>query len=209
MTGKYRLKARAERQEATRRRIVDAAVDLHTTVGPARTTDVAIAERAGVTRVTFYRHFPDELSLFRACMSHGLVRWPPPDPSTWRHVADPVARLRLALTELYAYYRVAGPGLAVIARDGPLLPPELRTFPSRLDVLGAMPAVLMVGWTVRGRRRTMLEAALRHAVSVGSWQSLAHDLGLADADAVELLMAMVECAARGRGTRPPALLQAQ
>jgi AcrR family transcriptional regulator len=199
LTGKYRLKARAERQEATRRQIVDAAVDLHTTLGPAHTTDAAIAERAGVTRVTFYRHFPDELSLFRACMSRGLVRWPPPDPSTWRRVADPVTRLRLALTELYAYYSVTGPGLAVIARDGPLLPPEVWAFPSRSDVLRVMPEVLMVGWNVRGRRRTVVEAALRHAVSVGSWQSLVHELGLADAEAVELLVTMVECAARGRG----------
>ena len=59
----YELKRRAERQEETRRRIVAAAVELHTTLGPARTTVQAIAEQAGVTRPTVYAHFPDARSL--------------------------------------------------------------------------------------------------------------------------------------------------
>ena len=60
----YELKRRAELQEETRRRIVAAAVELHTTLGPSRTTVQAIAEKAGVTRPTVYAHFPDARSLF-------------------------------------------------------------------------------------------------------------------------------------------------
>src|SRR5213596_2204294 len=67
---RYQLKRRAEQQEETRSRIVEAAVELHQTIGPAATTFSDIAERARVGRVTVYRHFPDELALAGA----GAVR---------------------------------------------------------------------------------------------------------------------------------------
>ena len=76
----YELKRRAERQEETRRRIVEAAIELHQTVGPAATTISEIADRAGVGRVTVYRHFPDELTLARACSGRYFERHPAPDP---------------------------------------------------------------------------------------------------------------------------------
>lgn len=203
MTRTYQLRRRAERQEDTRRRIVDAAVALHTTVGPARTTDVAVAERAGVTRRTFYRHFPDGLSLWRACTRHGLEKWPPPDPERWRQIVDPAQRLPLALNELYAYYREVGAGLATIFRDFPLLPRELHGVPSRMDVLRAMPAALLEGWAVQGRRRAVLTTALAHATAVTTWQSLVQLQDLADTEAVELLEAMVLAAADYRGQGSP------
>ena len=112
---KYVLKRRAERQDETRKRIVEAAVDLHTTIGPAHTTDLAIAKRARVTRRTFYRHFPDEVSLFRACTGHSLEKWPMPDPSTWQRISDPEDRLALALRELYTVYRIAGRRFVILA----------------------------------------------------------------------------------------------
>lgn len=167
-------------------------------MGPARTTDAAVAARAGVTRVTFYRHFPDQASLFRACTAHGLQAWPPPEPEAWRRIADPVARLELALGELYAYYRIAGDGLAVISRDAPLLPRELLAFPSRLDVMRRMPPVLLRGWKVQGRRRRLLEAAVDLALSVATWEQLIRRRGLAEDDAVELLVSMVVAAAAAR-----------
>jgi AcrR family transcriptional regulator len=173
---------------------VEAAVDLHNTVGPLRTTDAAIADRAGVTRMTFYRHFPDEVSLFRACTLHGLAQWPPPDPQAWRRAADSEERLRLGLRELYAYYRVAGSGLAVLARDGPLMRQELFTSPSRVEVLRSASAVLLVAWGARGRWRKLLAAAINHAVAVQTWQSLVAQQGLAEAEAVDLLVAMVVAA---------------
>jgi AcrR family transcriptional regulator len=77
---KYELKRRAVHQERTRQRIVEAALELHGTVGPARTTISAIAERAGVRRMTVYRHFPDERALFEACTTHGLRHLPSARP---------------------------------------------------------------------------------------------------------------------------------
>src|SRR6187397_2731837 len=103
-TRTYELKRRAERQEETRQRIVDAAVELHTTLGPSRTTVQAIAEKAGVTRPTVYAHFPDARSLFSACSGHVRATIPPPNPARWESISDPAARLETALRELYAYY---------------------------------------------------------------------------------------------------------
>lgn len=196
MARQYLLKVRADRFRRTRRRIVEAAVDLHTTIGPAHTTDVDVARRAGVTRVTFYRHFPTDVSLFQACTEHGLERWPPPDPAAWRLIADPEARLSVALAQLYAYYRVAGPGLLVVARDVPLLRRELLVSPNRIDIIRSMPAVLLRGWRVGGRRRRLVAAALHHAVALRTWQTLVREHGLADDDAIELLVGMVRVAAR-------------
>ena len=67
MARKYEMRTRAERVEATKRRIVEAAVELHEQVGPARASRSSIAERAGVDRQTYYRHFPDDSALFQAC----------------------------------------------------------------------------------------------------------------------------------------------
>ena len=55
-------------------------MELHQALGPAKTTISAIAERAGVQRLTVYRHFPDERALLSACSSHYVVANPPPDP---------------------------------------------------------------------------------------------------------------------------------
>ena len=63
---KYELKKRAEQMGETRQRITEAAIELHGSVGPSRTTMSAVAERAGVERRTLYRHFPNEADLFAA-----------------------------------------------------------------------------------------------------------------------------------------------
>jgi hypothetical protein len=47
----YELKARAQRQARTRQRIVEATMELHKEVGPARTTVAEVARRAGVHRL--------------------------------------------------------------------------------------------------------------------------------------------------------------
>ena len=104
MSREYKKRARARQEEETRQRITEAAVELHGSVGPARTTISAVAERAGVQRATVYRHFPDEVALFGACSAHWAALHPPPDPSGWAELADPDERLRTALRATYAWY---------------------------------------------------------------------------------------------------------
>ena len=122
MNRKYELKERARRQAQTRQRIVEAAVDLHTSVGPARTTISGIAERAGVERHTVYAHFPDDRTLFRACSAHWEARHPLPDLETLAEIDDPVRRLRRALGEMYAWYESVEADLALFLRDASVVP---------------------------------------------------------------------------------------
>src|SRR6516164_5310129 len=103
-TRPYRLGKRAEMQERTRMRIVEAAVDLHGTLGPARTSVAQIAERAGVQRHTFYAHFPDDRSLLMACSGHVFERDPLPDVARWTKVPPGADRIRRGLRELYAWF---------------------------------------------------------------------------------------------------------
>src|SRR5215210_4845036 len=104
MARKYELKRRAERQKETHQRIIEAAVELHQTVSPARTTVSAIAEKAGVQRHTYYAHFPELKDLYQDCTAHYLERNPLPNPSRWAEIPGPEERLKRALSEVYAYY---------------------------------------------------------------------------------------------------------
>src|SRR5919107_211730 len=104
---KYQKIRRAEQQAETRQRIIEAMVALHREVGPARTTISAIAERAGVERLTVYRHFPDETSMFEACTAHYATEVPGPDPTAWAGIEDAGERFRAALLAFYDYYRRA------------------------------------------------------------------------------------------------------
>ena len=197
MTRKYELKRRAEHQERTRQRIVEAALGLHGTVGPAKTTISAIAERAGVRRMTVYRHFPDERALFEACTTHGYAAYPPPDPALWKEIADPEERLRRGLGELYAYYRLTGSMWVKFLRDADEIPvlAELGVAPY-LGYLEMVREVLAVGWGVRGKRRERLVAALGHALELQSWISLTERQGLDDEQAVNFMVRTVRCATR-------------
>jgi len=71
---RYRIRRRAEQVDQTRQRIVETTAELHGSVGPAATTIAAIADRAGVTRLTVYRHFPDDAALFAACSAHWIAQ---------------------------------------------------------------------------------------------------------------------------------------
>src|SRR5581483_10317327 len=101
----YQMRRRAENIEDTRQRIVQATVAMHGSVGPAKTTILGIAERAGVTRATVYRHFPDETALFQACSAHWLSTQQPPDPHAWARIPEAEDRMRAGLRDLYRFYR--------------------------------------------------------------------------------------------------------
>lgn len=188
---KYELKRRAERQAETRRRIVEAAVELHGTIGPSRTTISAIAERAGVQRLTVYRHFPDERALFTACSGQHAAKYPLPDPEPWREIADPEQRLRAGLSEVYAYYRRHEQLLTHVLRDAEIHPVLRDTVRRRFEYLARARDVLAQGRRSRGRRRARLLAALGHALDFSTWRSLADQNGLSDHEAIELMLGLV------------------
>jgi AcrR family transcriptional regulator len=188
---KYELKKRADDVAATHRRITEAAIELHGTVGPSRTTLSAVAKRAGVERRTLYRHFPTEADLFAACSSHYFTanRWP--DLDAWRAVRDPRERLERALDELYAYYERTEPMLGNVLRDAELVDFARDAVAPLTTYLEEAADVLAAGRGVRGRRRELLGGALRHALAFSTWRSLAAN-GIGRADAVRLVSALVE-----------------
>ena len=195
-TRRYELRKRADAMEDTRRRITEAAVELHGSIGPARTTMTAVAELAGVQRQTVYRHFPTEEDLFIACSGHFAATHPRPDVDAWRAIADPAERLETALDELYAWFEETEAMYTNLLRDETLVAPVGARLPHFRAFLDGAAQVLAAGWQVRGKRRAMLVAATRHAVDFYTWRSLARGGGVRRAGVVELASAMVSRAAR-------------
>ena len=191
---KYELKQRAEQVAHTRRRITEAAIELHGTVGPSRTTLSAVAKRAGVERRTLYRHFPTEADLFAACSTHYFTANPWPDLGTWRAIGDPHERLERALDELYAYYERTAPMFSNVFRDAELVDFARDAVVPLQTYLDEAVEILAVGRRVRGRRRELLAGALRHALAFSTWQSLTAS-GITQANAAMLVTALVEAAA--------------
>lgn len=194
----YRKRRRAELEDETRLRITEAAVDLHGSVGPARTTISAVAERAGVQRATVYRHFPDEQALFGACSAHWLAAHPLPDLAAWAAIRDPRERLATALDELYAWFERGEQMVEKTTRDAPLVPamrPAMEGFQAWLAAA--------TDTVVRGRReraaRRRVRVAAGHALSFATWRSLARDHGLSRGEAVELMVALVAAASASPG----------
>lgn len=192
----YRKRRRAEAEAATRERIAAAAMRLHGTVGPARTTISAVAEEAGVQRATVYRHFPDEAALFGACSAHWAALHPPPDATRWAEAEDPDERLRVALAEVYAWYGSDEQMFVNTRRDAALVPAMEKPVQAGRAAHEAMIEALMRGRPERGRRRRRVAAAIRHATAFGTWYSLTREGGLGDNDAIELMAATVAAAAR-------------
>jgi AcrR family transcriptional regulator len=192
---KYELKKRGEEMAETHRRITDAAIELHGTVGPSRTTLSAVAKRAGVERRTLYRHFPTEADLFAACSTHYFTANPWPDLGTWRAIGDPQQRLVRALDELYAYYERTEPMLSNVLRDAELVDFARGAVAPLHAFLDEAAEILTIGrQVVRGRRRQILGGALRHALAFSTWRSLSTN-GVGRSDAVKLMAALVEAAA--------------
>jgi AcrR family transcriptional regulator len=190
----YRKASRAEAEQRTRARIVDAAEELHGTLGPARTTVSAVAQHAGVTRATVYRHFPDNESLFLACSAQWQARQRGPDPAAWATYDDPLERLRAGLTDIYRFYRGGEPMLTLVHRDADAVPEHIRE--QRQQTQEAWVHALLSGFP-RRRGRT-LRAALAHAAAYPTWRSLCVDHGLSDRSAVALMVSMVGAVARER-----------
>lgn len=190
----YRMKRRAELEQATRRRITESAVELHGTLGPARTSIGSIADHAGVRRSTVYRHFPDERALFTACSTHWRAANPPPDLQAWRSIQETDERLRHALRALYAYYRSTRGMLENLQRDAAFSPIVRELSGGHRDYLASARDVLMAGRRARGRTRLQLQAAIGHALAFATWRSLAIEQGMDDDDAAELMCRLVAAA---------------
>lgn len=183
----YTLKKRAESQAQTRQRIANAALELHSSIGPAATTFSMIAERAGVQRHTLYAHFPNERDIFVACSGLAMERDALPGAEPWRAIADRRERLRTGLTAIYAWYGRNAQLAACVLRDAEFHSLTKETAEASMgpfmaayhDVLGAK---------LTAKQRVMLGLAL----SFYTWRTLVRDGGLTQAEAVEAMVQTVE-----------------
>jgi AcrR family transcriptional regulator len=198
MARPYVQSRRAALVEDTRRRITEAAVALHGTLGPARTTISAIAAEAGVERLTVYRHFADEQAIFSACSAHWIAQHPPPDPAAW-HALDGDEAVEAALKALYGYYDTTASMWRLVYRDTPLVPAMAVPFAQWEAYLAGVADGLMRGLSARGRARNVTVAALRHALDFRTWDAFAL-ARVSDTSLVPLMVGLVRLA-RGAGDR--------
>jgi AcrR family transcriptional regulator len=187
----YTLKKRAEQQAETRQRIVDAAVDLHSSVGPAATTFSMVAERAGVQRHTLYAHFPDERSLATACSGYVYERDPLPEAAAWRGIADRTERLTAGLFAIYAWYARHPSLMACVMRDVEYHAPTQEAVATRV-------APVVAGWhEVLGAKLNPRQRAMLHlAISFFTWRILIRDGGLTQRAAVAAMVQAIDSASK-------------
>jgi len=187
MARSYHLRRRAERQDETRQKIVEAAIALHQDEGLAATTMSNVAKRAKVGRVTVYRHFPDEAALVGACSGQYFERHPFPDPEPWRSIKGPADRLRQGLRETYHYHRETEPMMTSVlaeARNLPVMAPYHAHWQRCAEILAAGPPP-------KGLRKAQLKAGCALALSFDTWRTLVRENGLTDAQAIDLMLRLV------------------
>ena len=187
------MSRRADQVDATRQRITEAAMRLHTTVGPSQASIAAIAEEAGVTRLTVYRHFRDADEIFEACTGHWWSLHPRPDAARWSKVRDRPKRTRQALLELYAWYDETGDDLTPIERDIDWIPARARA--SRDAAQAAVVDGIIGRPLPRGAAGRRLRAAVTVVASLDTWRALVADGGLSREQAVDLAVDWVLAAA--------------
>ena len=170
----YKQGKRAEAAGETRRRIVDATIDLHRTLGPSRTTVAEIARKAGVGRVTVYKHFPDDAALVMASQTEWLTKHPPPDAGQWSMILDPDARLRVALRELYLWYFDTEPMTGNVLREGAGMPAFAAVY-SLLRVHIREGAEILAAGRVSDPQWTL--ATLNVVQSYDTWRVLVQEHG--------------------------------
>lgn len=188
MTRTYTLKRRAEQQAQTRRRIVEAAVDLHSSVGPALTTFTMVAERAGVQRHTLYAHFPDERRLYLACSGLTMERDPLPDADPWRAIEDQRERLRAGLSAIYGWYQRNASLAACVLRDG-----EHHALTKEITEMRLGPPMAAYREVLGDKLNARQRPVLRLALSFFTWRTLVGEGGLTSSAAVEAMVRAVDC----------------
>ncbi|MEQ8390567.1 MAG: TetR family transcriptional regulator [Thalassospira sp.] len=170
-TRTYTKTKRATKEQETHQKIIDAAIGLYGSVGPAGTTISAVATNASVQRLTVYRHFPKEADLIAGALAEWFDANPMPGPNDWRDEVSmenwPIAILSM----LYGYYSetsVLWRGL--LADRGKF--DELDKFLDLADMyLAAMQDDMMRSLPTARRNNALCQAVVSHSVQFSTWQS--------------------------------------
>ena len=179
---------RAAAAEETRRRIVEAAHQLHIEQGVAATSWDDIAARAGVGVGTVYRHFPSLDELVPAC---GLVVSEvialPAAESIEAAFAGAGDRVETLVRQVFAIYERAAPEVRVTLTEPHVHPAVQHGADAFEATLGALIDAAAIG----GDRRLV-----RALLDLGTWEALRRQ-GLGPEEAVEAVTGLL-------GQRSPA-----
>jgi len=190
------MRDRATSTDQTRRRIIEAAVALYAARGPADTTFSAVAEHAGVQRLTVYRHFPEERLLLDAGWDYWSALHPLPALHRWEAIADPRQRLKTGIDAVYIYYEAAGTLLERILADREQMPALAEVMADFDRWTAAVRASLLEGWGAHGRPRQWIVALVDHALRLTTWASLSRTGILQPGEASRILCRAVADIAR-------------
>ena len=190
MARSYTLKRRAQSQAETKLRIVEAAVELHGSVGPAATTVSMIAEKAGVQRHTVYAHFPDDRSLLLACSGLAIERSPLPNAEPCCAIPDSAARLRCGLGELYRWYAANAELAGSVLRDA-----ETHALTREVNALRWGPPMASYHEVLGSGMNPKQRALLHLALGFPAWRALVRESGLSHEEAVDAMVKTVLCCA--------------
>lgn len=176
------MSKRAAAVAQTRKRIVDATLELHGEQGIAATSWDDIAARAGVGVGTVYRHFPSLDELIPACGEITMRVIAVPDPSTvpglFEHTTKPAERVEQLVREAFSIYERGAPQLRAIRRESDVHP---RVAEDRAAFETALRA--LVDTALEPLDTTPQDRAVARAlVDLNTWEAL-RDQGLRPADA--------------------------
>ncbi len=163
---------RAAAAARTRRRIVEATLELHGEKGIAATRWDEIADRAGVGVGTVYRHFPSLDALIPACGDVAMEALALPDPATvpalFEHATDPAGRIARLVREVFAIYERAAPALRAIRRESDVHPRVAQDRKAIESALGALVAEALGALEISDQDRAITRALL----DLGTWDAL-------------------------------------
>ncbi len=184
---------RAAAGEATRLRVIEAAVALHGERGAAATRWSDIAERADVALGTVYRYFPSYDELFPACTSHGLSKLRPPTPEMFEQGTSLDRRLTILVRESFAFWDRAAPWIRHGECDRRAIP-AAETFYRHQDV--RFEGLVRAALGPLARRRLVVDTTVVLS-GFSSWAAF-HDRGVPTTEAAALV---TELLARWLGER--------
>jgi AcrR family transcriptional regulator len=177
--------------DPTRERIVECALELHTSRGIQATTWSEIADKAGVPTETVEALFPTHDDLVRSCGQHFMetLQLPPHDlaPEVFSGASSENERIRRLVETFFGAYERGADGITAARRernDVPVLDESMEELDKTLDAL--------VVETLRPRRpESSSVASLRALTDIEVWRTLRHQ-GATPEVAVDEASAAVE-----------------
>jgi AcrR family transcriptional regulator len=179
---------RARAAAQTRRRIIDATLQLHGEKGIAATSWDDIAARAGVGVGTVYRHFPSLDELVPACgeITRQVLELPDDAPSLFADCDSAPERIERLVREAFAIYERGAPQLRAIRNDPEVHPNVAEAGEEAEAALAALIDAAVAPSGIKSADR----AVVRAMIDLNTWDAL-RDQELDQAQAVATIAEML------------------